>query len=304
MDAPPGIHHAHLMQNGVFLGNATDQFIRYTFGVTAMDAKGVKLGTAAALHPAAARAVNTLTVTFGAELGIDTGGRFTHSAEIDWAPTMTTQECFGPGAKSCVSTFGFGIWKSVYVVPVAHSSASITHLVPHTFYAGGHPTTMLTDDTHAGFEVRVKIELAVSGDGGHGTISVLGSWPDASAVELPTALPSGDNAVTLTVPAAQTVGVRLWHPHGHGDQALYNITATFTPSDGGGPATTTRRIGFRHVALVTINDTDVAARAAAENTSGTGQFTMFFRVNGAAVYARGGNKVCMRAHLFSQPLPL
>jgi len=44
---------------------------------------------------------------------------------------------------------------------------------------------------------------------------------------------------------------------------------------------------------VTINDTDATTRAAANHTSGTGQFTMFFRVNGAAVYARGGNKVPM-----------
>jgi hypothetical protein len=121
--------------------------------------------------------------------------------------------------------------------------------------------------------------------------------------------------------------VQLWHPHGHGAQPLYNITATFTPNsssrtqpfnhdhnnhdetngDGVGltavapaaSATTTRRIGFRHVALVTVNDTDPSVLRAfggsgsAGAAGGTGQLTMFFRVNGAAVYARGGNKVPM-----------
>jgi beta-mannosidase len=45
--------------------------------------------------------------------------------------------------------------------------------------------------------------------------------------------------------------------------------------------------------MVTINDTDTAIAATAATTDGTGQLTMFFRVNGAAVYARGGNKIPM-----------
>lgn len=58
-------------------------------------------------------------------------------------------------------------------------------------------------------------------------------------------------------------------------------------------ATTVRRIGFRHVALVTVNDTDPAVAKQAAAADGTGGLTMFFRVNGAAVYARGANKVPM-----------
>ena len=90
--------------------------------------------------------------------------------------------------------------------------------------------------------------------------------------------------------------VRLWHPIGNGDQPRYNITAVFSPggaSPQAEPASTWRLLGFRHVALVTINDTDVAAVTAAKDQDGTGQFGMFFRVNGAAVYARGGNKIPM-----------
>jgi beta-mannosidase len=47
------------------------------------------------------------------------------------------------------------------------------------------------------------------------------------------------------------------------------------------------------VALVTINDTDPAVVKAAQSKEGTGALTMMFRVNGAAVYARGGSMVPM-----------
>eukprot|EP01047_Picozoa_sp_COSAG01_P040741 COSAG01_NODE_3448_length_6086_cov_4.407049_4_plen_124_part_00 len=100
--------------------------------------------------------------------------------------------------------------------------------------------------------------------------------------------------------------VRLWHPHGHGAQPLYNITATVSVLGDGVAASgegsqssataviaTTRRIGFRHVALVTINDTDAAEVAAAAAKQNTGAFTMMFRVNGAALYARGGSMIPM-----------
>jgi len=45
--------------------------------------------------------------------------------------------------------------------------------------------------------------------------------------------------------------------------------------------------------MVTVNDTDPAIRSLAPTQDGTGYLTMFFRVNGAAVYARGGNKIPM-----------
>ena len=194
-------------------------------------------------------------------------------------------------ALRCRATFGFGIGRSVYLLPLPAGSAAITQFVPHTFYTGGHPTRLLNDTTHAGFEVRCQIDLhaAVAGSG---TVSVLGSWPGAARQSKRVSLPAGASSVALVLDAAQTKAARLWHPNGQGDQVLYNITATFAP-DAGPVATTSRRLGFRHIALVTANDTDPSTHAALAAADGSGQHTMFFRVNGAALYARGANKIPM-----------
>jgi beta-mannosidase len=270
--------------NGHRLGNATNQFIRYTFEVSALlNSTG-----------------NVLNITFGAEFRFNTGGRYTHSAQIDWAPNMATKDPLDKGR----STFGFGIWKSVYLLPLPTKSAALTQLVPHTYYAGGHPTSILTDTSHAGFNMTVRAELyaAPSSVGTKGVVTIVGDWPNA-AVTPPTrqiTLVHGINNVTLHIPASETRGAKLWHPRGHGGQPRYNITATFTPIAADADATaaissssstTVRRFGFRDVALVTVNDTDPAVVAA--GGKGTGRLTMFFRVNGAAVYARGANKVQM-----------
>ena len=89
-------------------------------------------------------------------------------------------------------------------------------------------------------------------------MSVKGAWPGAVLVSVPVALPSGLSAVNLTLGAAQTLQARLWHPNGHGEQVRYIITATFTPAAAATTATeaststTSRKLGFRHVALVTV----------------------------------------------------
>ena len=81
----------------------------------------------------------------------------------------------------------------------------------------------------------------------------------------------------------------------NGAQARYNVSARFTPASTAGHSTTSRAMGFRHVALVTLNDTDPAVVLAAKQnaTTHTGAFTMLFRVNGAAILSRGGSKIPM-----------
>lgn len=245
---------AMISVNGHALGNASDQFLRYTFPVGSL------------LNPPGQ--LNEVTVVFGAELGIDCQGRWTRSNEIDWAPRMPTSDPFTKR-----STFGFGIWKSVYVLPVPKGSTAITQLISHTFYAGGHPTTMLTDNTHKGFDVNVTAELwAATSQSTTGTLSVLGDWPGAVLVS--TKVDAGSVRATVTLPSSQTLGARLWQPNGHGEQVRYKLTATFTPSSSmlfsdPAPSVATRLIGFRHIAMVTVNDTDPAIVARAASQDGT-----------------------------------
>lgn len=74
---------------------------------------------------------------------------------------------------------------------------------------------------------------------------------------------------------------------------MYNISATFATAltsadfDHTNAVTATRRIGFRHVVLVTVNDSDVATVASARSQEGNGDFTLMLRLNGAPVFGRG-----------------
>ena len=280
--------------NGVLLGNTTNAFRRYVFTLAS-----------SALHYTKP---NNISIAFGEVLGIATDGRYTHSNQIDWTPSMPTSDPtsgdpqrppWGPRA-----TFGFAVWKSVYLLPLTSKSACITHFVPHTFYAGAHPTSMLRVP-HAGFEVQAGVELFCPGsEDCSGKASFVGGWPNSKLVSSAlVSVPAGQYlTINLTVPHTETENVKLWNPRGNGDQARYNVTATFTPALGDGDsataaatASTSRLIGFRHVALVTVDDTDPAVLAAlkAANATHTGGWTMMFRVNGCAIYSRGGNMVPM-----------
>ena len=115
---------------------------------------------------------------------------------------------------------------------------------------------MFTDIAHKGF-VNVTAELwAATAGGVAGSLSVLGGWP--GAVALSTKVVAGSTRATVTLPASQTLGARLRQPNGHGEQVRYSLTATFTPSasSAAAPSVATRLIGFRHIAMVTVDDTD------------------------------------------------
>jgi len=121
---------ATISANGAKLGEATDQFVKYRFPITL-------------------KANNTLTVAFD----IPTNGRYMAcTGGWDWGPYSNTFE-----GKD--HTFSFGIWKSVYLLPVAAASGALTGVVPEIMYLGSHPVLPLVDGKHAGFDVKVKVHL-------------------------------------------------------------------------------------------------------------------------------------------------
>ena len=265
---------ARVSINGVPLGNATNQHVRYVFPVPA-----------AAITPGASARVQ---VAF--DPALQTPGRFMAcSGGWDWAPMSqlaVTDAEFGS-----MHAMSLGIWKSAYVAAAAPAAPpAITALVPLLTYLGPYPVGALAEGAHGGFSVNVTARVWAPAGGASGALTVAGEW-GASATAPLTAFPAGESAVTLTLsaPAAQ---VKLWWPNGLGAQPLYNVSASWGGGGGGGGAAV-RRIGFRVAALVTVNDTNATVVAESEGANGSGDFGMFFRVNGAAIYARGGNVVPM-----------
>mgnify|MGYP001425052932 CR=1 FL=1 len=128
---------ATIALDGVVLGTAADQFLRYTYDVTAQ------------LQSDKAATTHELSVSF--DPAIHVGGRFTAcTGGWDWAPYSHT---YLDGAH----TFSKGIWKSVYLSSTYKASVAITHVVPQLFYKGSYPTERLVDGKHAGFKVGVRV---------------------------------------------------------------------------------------------------------------------------------------------------
>lgn len=261
--------------NGVLLGNATNQHVRYTFPVAA-----------SAVLPGAD---NRIDVRF--DSAIQTKGRFMASTGgWDWAPLSqldVTDAEFGT-----LNVFSSGIWKSVYAIMVAAaaptSPPAITAVVPLTTYLGAYPVSALADGTHGGFSVNVTAHVWAPTAGYSGALTVSGEW-GATATSPLIDFPVGESNVTLSLLAPATQ-VKLWWPNGLGAQPLFNVSVSWGDS---APATV-RRIGFRVAALVTVNDTNATVVEESVEADGSGSgFGMFFRVNGAAIYARGGNLVPM-----------
>ena len=203
-------------------------------------------------------------------------------SSLQWAPYAASYQKTATGA----TTFSKGISKSVDLVSVPVGGAAITHVVPQSFYNGAYPTAPLTDATHGGFTLKVRLHMwapaAVSG-----MVTVAGAF--GSIGPTPVSLPAGDSNATVSI--AVPTGTRLWWPNEIGEQVLYDINASFTANAGGlAPAAASRRIGFRVFTLVTGNDTDPTTLAGKD---GSGFFTMRFKVNGANVWSRGANMIPM-----------
>ena len=176
---------------------------------------------------------------------------------------------------------------------VAVAPVAMTALKVLTFYTGAYASQPLTDATAAPFTVQATAYFYAPAASA-GVLTLAGAWGGAGASNSQRlALPAGSSSATLNLTAS---GVALWWANGMGAQPLYAVTALFTPDSGAPPAppppalTAQRRVGFRVAHLVTVNDSDPGVYAGSE---GSGNFTMRFKLNGADVYARGGNMIPM-----------
>ena len=240
---------------------ATDQFLRYTVPV----AGEVELD-----------------VVFDASK--DTGGRYmASSGGWDFVPYTTTREGnISARNYSIPRTFSRGIWKSVYV----STGVAVLHVVPQILYTGRYATARLRDGA-ANFTVNTTVHIHAPSAMAIGmTVSVAGSSADIRKE-----VPAGESTVAVLL---AVYGPTLWWPrgHGHGLATRYALDVVVRPSLGV-QVNATRMVGFRTLALVTGNDTDEAFLERAATEEGSGNFTMFLRVNGEAVYTRGANMVPM-----------
>lgn len=137
-----------------------------------------------------------------------------------------------------------------------------------------------------------------------GTVTVKGNWGTGQVATQDVDVPAGHSNITVTL-QAEAQDILLWWPANLGAQPRYGVSASFAASSSSSPVpvsgaalqelddapSASRLIGFRYAVIVTGNDTDpeyVKNSKDADGSSGNG---MFFRVNGAAVYARGANMI-------------
>jgi beta-mannosidase len=168
----------------------------------------------------------------------------------------------------------------------------ITAVATEILYKGLYPAAPLTEATKGNFEVQVRVHVH-SHTAWSGSVQVRGSWSTDAVGSLHESVPAGESTFTVVL-AAASADVSLWWPAGLGRRPLYNVSARLVSSDGDSVSeSAVRRVGFRTLAIVTGNDTDPAWVAANTGADGSADppLGMFFRINGAAIFARGGNLV-------------
>ena len=264
---------ASIQLNGVEVYQALVQFERIVVSLR-------QLALNASTSSAVRSGTNRLTVVFDPALltqfyAMSTGG-------WDWAPLSNTTTADGQAA-----TYTRGIWKSVYLIE--SPALLLTDVSPLISYRGDYPVEPLVDGQHDGFSLNLTLFFTATFPTAV-LVTVSPSWASSHS-RFKLALPAGESvqSAVLNVSASD---IQLWWPRGLGPQPLYQIDiavegATF-PS-----FATSRRVGFRFVALSTGNDTDPQYVRASRGADGTDVFGMKLRVNGAAVYARGANIVPM-----------
>lgn len=269
---------AHVIWNGVELGEVTNQFMRYIFSLpTDITMFGQ---------------MNEISLRFDSSLVLN--GRFVASAAgWDWmafSKVMMTDPTFGEEGRLTL-----GLWKSLYII-ADPSPLVITSVVPLVTYLGEYPVSPLIEGQHGGFNVTVTANILVTDTNVvSGFFTASGEW--GAIVESPLlTCPPGDSNVTFTLQAPASL-IKLWWPNGLGDHPLFNVSVSWKPSNSSSKEfdppsiTAVRKIGFRVAALVTVNDTNATIVSESKGANGSGTFGMFFRINGAAIFSRGANLV-------------
>lgn len=262
---------AEIFLNGVSLGVSQNQFLRFTTPVAKL------------LAPTQLNVLAVVFMQYADKANAD--ARFMAcSGGWDWAPYTGTTVNNGNEQSR---TFSKGIWKSVYLVPTTH--LAITHLQAHVSYTGPYPTAPLTEATASPFSVSVTVFFWAPKAGG-ATLSVSSQWNAVSSQHV--TFGAGDNNATVTLTAQPAKGeVSLWWPNGMGTHQTYAVSASLA-FDGWTESYTSasRKIGFRTIYLVTDDD---SSPQTLDGVDGSGNVTMRFKVNGADLYARGGNIIPM-----------
>ena len=288
---------ASISINNVHIGNVTNQFLRYEFKLnhTTIFRNSDTYTRITKKTDSPSRNIR-VSVTF--DPAIQTNGRFSAcSGGWDWAPYSKAADERG----SRVLTFG--IIQPIYLVEVV-GSISITYVVPKITYlgdeCGDYPTRPMINGPHYDFRVTVDIHIKChNNDFGNDASNVILLRSDFSE-EIQT-LPihctyAGAQTIVTGTLTASSDDIRLWWPNGHGEQPLYHIFVSHidqrTHRNTEWINTT---IAFRSCHLVTIDDTNetLVNQTISSQVEGSGAHGMYFRVNGALLWARGANVVPM-----------
>ena len=264
---------ASLTLNGVQLGQVTDQFLRYDY-VIGEDV----------LQKAPDNNKHKLVVSF--DPTISTDGRFMGcSGGWDWAPYIPV------GDERGSRSYTFGIFKPLYVVAV--ESVYISQVVPKVYYTGAYPMKPMSEGAEADFRVSIQVHVvSPKHPTSSGALSlVLKSEFGDKIMPLPAIQADTDTVISINVTVPREK-VKLWWPNGMGSQRLYPLSVALE-RQGTKSSCIQKRIGFRHAALVTIDDSNTTLVDSLKDAEGSGEHGMYFRVNGALVWARGGNFVPM-----------